>query len=223
VAEIDPFEAAAEAFLRAQPGGRVSIARAGEITFTTHLVMRSPRLREFVSSALFRDLAHDILGPNVRMYWDQAVYKKPGTRDPFPWHQDNGYAYLEPQQYLTCWIALTDTDEQTSCPWIAPARHLRGTLQHRWTPIGFVCFEEWPPDAVAAPARAGDIVVFSSLTPHATGPQRGSAVRKAYIVQMAPEGAAVLRRGSAGEIERVPANDPARQFPLLVSGTPPFA
>jgi ectoine hydroxylase-related dioxygenase (phytanoyl-CoA dioxygenase family) len=220
LAEIDPFEAQAEAYLRSQPGGRVSIARAGEITFTTHLVKRSPKLREFGRSALFRDLGHDILGPDVRMYWDQAVYKKPGTRDPFPWHQDNGYAYIEPQQYLTCWIALSDTDERSGCPWIASGQHLRGTLRHRWTDIGYVCFEETPPSAESAPARAGDIVVFSSLTPHATGPNEGSGVRKAYIVQLAPDGAAVLRPDASGALERIPANDPERQFPLLVRGEP---
>ena len=38
--------------------------------------------------------------------------------------------------------------------------------------------------------RAGDIVVFSSLTPHTTGPNLTGEVRKSYIVQFAPDGAA---------------------------------
>jgi ectoine hydroxylase-related dioxygenase (phytanoyl-CoA dioxygenase family) len=220
IAEIDPLEAQAEAWLRTQPGGRVSIARAGEITFTTHLVTRSERLRALVSGPPFLDLVHDILGPDVRMYWDQAVYKKPGTPDPFPWHQDNGYAFIEPQQYLTCWIALTDTDEESSCPWIAPGLHRRGTLEHRWTPIGHVCLDEAPPDAIAAPVRAGDAVIFSSLTPHATGPHRGTHVRKAYIIQYAPDGAEILRPDGQGDLTRTPATDPARQFPVLIGGRP---
>ena len=77
------------------------IARAGEITFTTHLVTRSSALRAFCASRLFQNLAHDLIGPDVRLYWDQAVYKKPGTRADFPWHQDNGYTFIEPQEYLT--------------------------------------------------------------------------------------------------------------------------
>ena len=52
----------------------------------------------------------------MRLYWDQAVYKKPDTAASFPWHQDNGYAYVEPQQYLTCWIALTDATERERLP-----------------------------------------------------------------------------------------------------------
>jgi len=108
LAEIDPIEAEMEARLRELPGKRFFIARADEITFAPHLVTRSAVLRGFCAGALFRDLAHDLIGPTVRLYWEQSVYKKPETDADFPWHQDNGYTYVEPQQYLTCWIALDD-------------------------------------------------------------------------------------------------------------------
>ena len=52
LAEIDPMEAEAEALLRGLPDGRYFIARAGEITFTPHLVTRSQRLREFCAGAV---------------------------------------------------------------------------------------------------------------------------------------------------------------------------
>ena len=144
-------------------------------------------LRRFTSSALFADVCADLIGPDVRLYWDQAVYKKPGTESPFPWHQDNGYAFVEPQQYLTCWVALTDATEDNGCPWVVPGLHRLGharprVLRHRLRlparPARTPC---------AVPAAAGSIVVFSSLTPHSTGPNRTDDVRKAYIVQFAPE------------------------------------
>ena len=197
VEAIDPFEARQEEALRAMEGGRFFIARADEITFTTHLVVRSALLRRFTSSALFADVCADLIGPDVRLYWDQAVYKKPGTESPFPWHQDNGYAFVEPQQYLTCWVALTDATEENGCPWVVPGLHRLGTLAHEYSDIGFVCLHD-PEHAVAVPASAGSIVVFSSLTPHSTGPNRTDAVRKAYIVQFAPTGAAVIRGEPGG-------------------------
>jgi phytanoyl-CoA hydroxylase len=217
--EIDPLEAEMEQLLRAH-GGTAFIARAGEITFTVHLVTRSERLRRFVSSELFRDLGHDLLGPDVRLYWDQAVYKKPGTQAPFPWHQDNGYTFIEPQQYLTCWVALTDATLETGCPWVVPGLHSRGTLAHRTSELGHVCLEGWPDEAVPVEARAGDIVVFSSLTPHATGPNTSDQVRKAYIVQLAPDGARVVTRGPDGALVRTPATSEARQFAILEAGAP---
>jgi phytanoyl-CoA hydroxylase len=214
---IDPFEARQEEALRAMEGGRFFIARADEITFTTHLVLQSPVLQAFTASALLADLCADLIGPDVRLYWDQAVYKKPGTESPFPWHQDNGYAYVEPQQYLTCWVALTDATEENGCPWVVPGLHRRGTLAHEYSDIGFVCLRE-PSDAVPVPVRAGSMVVFSSLTPHSTGANHTKSVRKAYIVQYAPSGAAVIRSQPGDPVLRVPADDEGRQYEVLRRG-----
>ena len=217
IGAIDPFEERQADALRELEGGRFFIARADEITFTTHLVLQSPVLRRFTRSALLTDLCADLVGPDVRLYWDQAVYKKPGTESPFPWHQDNGYAFVEPQQYLTCWVALTDATEENGCPWVVPGLHRRGTLAHEYSDIGFVCLRE-PDDAVAVPARAGSIVVFSSLTPHSTGPNRTGDVRKAYIVQYAPSGAEVVRPEPGGSAVRIPAADEGRQYEVLRGG-----
>jgi len=221
IAEIDPMEEQVEAFLKTREDGKLFIARSGEITFTPHLVMRSKTLRDFVSGPVFRDIGFDLIGPDVRLYWDQAVYKKPGTEAPFPWHQDNGYTYLEPQQYLTCWVALTDATRENGCPWVIPGGHRRGTLAHETTELGFVCWGDEPPEPVCAEAPAGSIVIFSSLTPHATGPNTTDGIRKSYIVQFAPDGAANIKRTDDGEIETIPANAPERQFPILVGGEPP--
>jgi phytanoyl-CoA hydroxylase len=212
-AEIDPFEEAHVAFARSR-GGKVRLTDADAITFTLHLAAKSPALRAFAAHPVIADICYDLIGPDVRLYWDQAVYKKPEKPQEFPWHQDNGYSFVEPQQYLTLWTPLVDVDETNGCPWIAPGLHHMGTLQHRLSEIGLVCLED-APDAVAAPARAGDVVVFSSLAPHRTGPNlRPGEVRKAYILQYAPDGAFV--RTPTGD--RIPQTDADRQFPILGCG-----
>jgi phytanoyl-CoA hydroxylase len=141
------------------------------------------------------------------------VYKKTGKKQEFPWHQDNGYTFIEPQQYLTFWIPLVDVDEENGCPWIAPGQHKRGTLEHWPTSIGLKCLEEVE-DAVCVPARAGDIILFSSLAPHRTGPNlKDGTVRKAYILQYAPDGARTL----TAEGKEILQDDPDRQFLILGS------
>lgn len=212
IAAIDPLEAKGETWLREQ-GGRVSIATADVITFTTHLVRKSQVLRDFARHPAIKDICHDLIGPDVRLYWDQSVYKKTAKEQEFPWHQDNGYTFIEPQQYLTLWIPLVDVDEMNGCPWIAPGRHTSGTLEHWTTPIGYKCLDTVE-DAVCVPARAGDVIAFSSLAPHRTGPNlvRGS-VRKAYILQYAPDGAYTIRDGV-----HLFQNDPERQFMILSQG-----
>jgi ectoine hydroxylase-related dioxygenase (phytanoyl-CoA dioxygenase family) len=207
--EIDPFEEKSTEWLRSK-GGSVLISDADAITFTTHLVKTSPFLKDLVSGGVLGDIAHDLIGPAVRLYWDQAVYKKPEKPRPFPWHQDNGYAFVEPQQYLTCWIALTDATASNGCPLVVPGLHKLGTLEHWWTDFGFQCVED-PTDVQTAEVKAGSIVVFSSLTPHQTGPNTTDAVRKAYIVQYAPDGA-VISRDEKGERVRIAADEADRQF-----------
>ena len=85
-------------------------------------------------------------------------------------------------------------------------------------PLGFVCCEGSPPDAVCVPARAGSIVTFSSLTPHATGPNRTDGVRKAWIVQYAPDGARKYERNVQGGYDPTPADDPGFQFRVVAKG-----
>jgi phytanoyl-CoA hydroxylase len=218
--ELDAIEAEMEQFLRTQEGERMMIAEAGAITFAPHAVVRSERLRRFVGHPIFMGLCADIVGPDANLYWDQGVYKKPEKPRRFPWHQDNGYTFIEPQQYLTCWVALTDATVDNGCPWVAPGIHRMGTLAHRYVePLGYECFEE-PPAKVAAPVRAGGIVVFSSLTPHMTGPNVMNEVRKSYILQYAHARSEVLRGDpDAGPpLRREPCDDPVRQFPILRSG-----
>jgi phytanoyl-CoA hydroxylase len=216
VAETDRFEARTDAFLQDQDGGRMAIAETGAITFSTHLVARSEVLRALSVHPTIVGICHDLVGPDVSMYWDQAVYKKPEKPRRFPWHQDNGYAFVEPQQYLTVWLALTDATESNGCPVVAPGFHRLGTLEHRYVdPLGFECLSS-PEGAIAAPVPAGGAVVFSSLTPHLTGPNTTDAVRKAYILQYAPTGAVVVRDGGVRE----PADAPDRQYPVLVGGQP---
>jgi ectoine hydroxylase-related dioxygenase (phytanoyl-CoA dioxygenase family) len=191
------------------------IAEADALTVTLHVASRSKVLRDLVASTPMTDLCHDLIGPDVNLYWDQAVYKKPEKPRRVPWHQDNGYTYIEPQQYLTIWLALTDATLDNGCPRVAPGLHKLGTLAHDYVePLGYECFTD-PPRQVAAPVNAGGAVVFSSLMPHLTGPNLTDEVRKAYIVQYAPAGAYV--RTADGD---VPCDDPDRQFPVLRDGRP---
>ncbi len=212
--EIDPLEEKTEAFLRTQENGRYFIQRADEISFTTHIVTHSGLVREFLQSELFVSLCLDLIGDDTRLYWDQAVYKKPGSPEIFPWHQDNGYNFVVPQDYLTCWIPLNDVTGANGCPWVVPGVHRIGTLEHKATDLGFECFEA-PENAIPVPASAGDIVVFSSLTPHMTGPNVTDSVRRAYIAQYAHDGAAMFPR--QGE-QNILQDDEQRQFPITVKG-----
>ena len=217
VAELDRIEAKTEAFLRQLPDERFSIAEAGAITFAPNLAHRHDGLRAFATHPGLLGCCLDLVGPDVDLYWDQLVYKKPDKPRRFPWHQDNGYTFVEPQQYLTCWVALTDATVDNGCPQVAVGEHRRGTLHHDYVdPLGWQIYED-PPKVAVAEVGAGGVVVFSSLTPHLTGPNTTDGVRKAYILQYSPAGAVVT---DGPDAETVDVGSQPHVFPVLRDGAP---
>jgi phytanoyl-CoA hydroxylase len=202
-------------------GGRAGISELGAITFSAHLVARSDLLKALSKHPVFVSLVLDLIGPDVNLYWDQAVYKMPEKPRRFPWHQDNGYTFVEPQQYLTCWVPLVEATLDNGCPRVAPGLHRMGTLRHVWVdPLGWQCFNDPPVRPIAATAAPGDVIVFSSLTPHLTGPNLTSDARKAYILQYAPAGAKALRGDPAkgGPTDRLSCDNEDYQYPVTRAG-----
>jgi phytanoyl-CoA hydroxylase len=174
--ELSPGDERAKRFLAGLPDARLGVTGLDSQVVAPHAVLRSDFVRQFVADETFAGIACDLVGPDVRLYWDQSVFKQPDGAEPVLWHQDNGYTYTEPQAYLTCWLAVTDATPANGCIAVMPGVHRAGPLAHHSTPVG-------------VPVRAGSVVVFSSLTPHATKRNTTNEVRKAYIVQYAPDGA----------------------------------
>lgn len=221
--DIDPIEAGTGDTVLNLEGNRNFTYKADAMTFARNLVTKSQAVRDLVTGPLFQALGRDLIGPDVRLYWDQAVYKKPGRSKIFPWHQDNGYTFTQPQAYVTCWLALSDATIDNGCPWVLPGLHRRGTMIHDSTEHGIELRGSTSPEiessAVAVPAKAGDMVIFSSLTPHKTGANISDTVRKALIIQIMPDGLAFI--GDDGTV--TPRNDPVLNMPILINGKSPLA
>ncbi len=218
-AELSAGDEEAREFLAAVPDGRLGVTGLDTQVVAPHAVARSDFVRSFVADPLLAGLARDLVGPEVRLYWDQSVFKQPHGTEPVLWHQDNGYTYVEPQAYLTCWIALDDATPENGCIAVMPGVHREGTLEHRSTAVGEECWGDWS-TAVNVPVRAGSVVVFTSLTPHATRRNLTDAVRKAYIVQYAPDGAvAHYGNPAAGPPARTEVlGDERRRYPIVRGG-----
>jgi ectoine hydroxylase-related dioxygenase (phytanoyl-CoA dioxygenase family) len=198
--EIDELEQHIDRFVEAherelQAKGASGISRPNEISFTWNLTAQDPVIQSFATQQRFVDLTKDLLGNEVSLYWDQSVYKKPETPREFPWHQDNGYVPVKPEEYLTCWLALEDATVENGCIWVLPGSHQQGLVEHKDTPIGKQGYlgED---EGTAVPLKKGSMVVFSSLLLHRSGPNLSNTTRKAYILQYTPADA---RHGETGE------------------------
>ena len=202
--EMDDLTGVIEAYQRRhdealrEKGGTEGISRAGEISFTSHLAEKDEKLREFCLRPEFVTIATRLLGPDVDLYWNQAVFKGPEGEKEFPWHQDDGYTPVEPSPYLTLWLALNDATEENGCISVIPGSHKQGRVPHRPSPIGLICHELDDPDqGVMVPVKAGSMAVFQSLMFHKSGVNRSKGVRKAYILQYSHAG---LKNAITGEL-----------------------
>ena len=196
---------------------KLDLDRRGSRYFV-HAYAKSPAVERFLSSDLMLQIAQAALGDTIYLFNEQYVVKAAEQGMPFSWHQDSGFINYPHLPYLTCWIALTDATPENGCVVAMPGAHRHGTLQHVDTPIGQECWGDRA-HAVEIPVRAGSIVVFTSLTPHHTERNTTDAVRKAYIVQYAPEGAVAYRPqpdGSRGPAE--PLDDERRQYVVVRGG-----
>jgi phytanoyl-CoA hydroxylase len=214
--EIDVYADRKLAELRAAGPQQYDINEADKITFTSNIVLGSKIARDFTLHEGLARVSLDLLSDDVRLYWDQAVYKMPEPKRDFPWHQDTGYAFTTPQNYLTCWIPLVKATVDNGCPWVMPKLHKQGTYEHWWTPEGWRCLEE-APEALPIEVEIGDVVCFSSLTPHRTGPNISDSVRKAYILQFMSDPTLLTPYGQTDTILQ---DNPDRQFFTAKAGKP---
>jgi ectoine hydroxylase-related dioxygenase (phytanoyl-CoA dioxygenase family) len=192
-ARIDRFDAAHEAQLR--QAGQQGISRPNEISFTAHLAEQDPEIMAFTRRPELIGLATSLIAPDISLYWNQSVYKRPEAKRDFPWHQDNGYTPVEPQEYLTCWLALEDATIENGCIWVLPGTHHDGIVEHKDSPIGKQCYFGDDP-GIPVPLAKGSMAAFSSLLFHRSGPNTSAGTRKAYIMQYTPADA---RHGATGE------------------------
>jgi hypothetical protein len=175
----------------------MKIGNAGETPFdyVALLQLQSPVLRRYATSRPLVEPLIDLLGPDVRLYWDQAVAKPPGTTSDTPWHQDNGYGAVEPAEYVTTTLALDAMTRANGCLWIQPGSHRRGPTAHRDTGGFFQVGYEGAETGVACELEAGEVLVFSSLTMHRAGPNPTAGWRRSWVVQFVP---AAARNGETG-------------------------
>ncbi len=160
----------------------------GPLSYRPMMHLTSPELTAVATDKRWAPIVLPLLGTgDARLYWEQAVAKPPQARTELPWHQDNGYTPLIPEEYVTCWLALDDADLDNGCIWVIPGSHHLGTQKHHAGSGPFrVGRDDNSEEGVAVPVSRGDVLVFSSLIMHRSGPNATDRHRRAWIIQFSP-------------------------------------
>ena len=161
----------------------------GQMVYRPMMHVLDPELEAVATDPRWAGIVGPAIGPDARLYWEQCVAKPPGAGTELPWHQDNGYTPVDPEEYLTCWLALDDADADNGGMQLLPGSHLAGTVRH-WDDAEknpyFRVGYDGDDQGVHVSVRRGDVLVFSSLAMHRSGPNRSDRNRRAWIIQFCP-------------------------------------
>ena len=145
----------------------------------------------------------------VHLFEDSVLVKEAGAEERTRWHQDLSYFNLTGQQICTFWAPTDRVVADTGALQFISGSHLDGTL---YRPTMFINDEPLPgtegrdvttldaesETVISFEMEPGDITVHHSMTLHAAGPNRSSALsRLALSVRDAGDDARFVRRNGA--------------------------
>ncbi|MEM6888611.1 MAG: phytanoyl-CoA dioxygenase family protein [Pseudomonadota bacterium] len=152
-----------------------------------------PAVFDLVRCPQILDVVESLIGPEITSNPIQHIRIKP----PAPalqtgearahitqtdWHQDRGVGLEEADetQMITVWVAMTDAHESNGCLQVLPQAH-HGMLPH--CPKTQMAIAEGfidEADGLPLPVKAGGIILFHPLTPHASLPNGTDTFRWSF-------------------------------------------
>ena len=91
--------------------------------YNVHLI--SPKLDSIVHNSNILDAVESIIGKNILVCSTTLFIKNPNEKGFVSYHQDAKYIGLEPHNWVTAWVALTDSNEKNGCMRMWPRSHLK--------------------------------------------------------------------------------------------------
>ena len=90
--------------------------------YNAHLI--SPLLDEVTHNSKILDAVESLIGKNILVCGTTLFIKNPKEKGYVSYHQDAKYIGLEPHNWVTAWVALTDSNEKNGCMKMWPGSHL---------------------------------------------------------------------------------------------------
>ena len=149
-----------------------------------------PVIQRYLKSKPIKEVVTKLLDGEAFIFNEQFVIKEPRTPSSFNWHQDSGYINFAHKPYLTTWLALDETHSLNGPLSIIPTNleTEAKVLTHQWSDKSNDLFIEVDEaKSKTLHVAAGTLVVFSSLTPHASGVNQSAKTRTAYLAQYSSE------------------------------------
>lgn len=133
------------------------------------------------------DIVEALLGPNIMLYYSMFMMKPPRQGFTAPWHQDFAFFAHNRARLLACQLYVDDSTLENGCIKVVPGSHKLG-LQNHYDGEKFTSKVEgdvsrFDAQALAVPMKAGGMVIWHSLTLHASDPNRSERPRRGIVFE----------------------------------------
>ena len=155
--------------------------------YNVHLI--SPKLDSIVHNSRILNAVESIIGKNILVCSTTLFIKNPKEKGFVSYHQDAKYIGLEPHNWVTAWVALTDSNENNGCMRMWPKSHLdikdhnekfnEGNLLTRGQTV-----ENVPENEVKSiELRAGQMSLHHPRIVHGSGVNKSNDRRIGFVIQ----------------------------------------
>jgi ectoine hydroxylase-related dioxygenase (phytanoyl-CoA dioxygenase family) len=156
----------------------------------------SIQFRKLVYHERILDVIEDLIGPNIQLFHDQALYKPAYQGGPVHWHQDNAYWQCAPANLVSAWLTLDDVNRDNGAMQFIPGTHLQVVGHDRAQTSNTLLDSGSHADAsraVVVDLPAGGITIHHCQTLHMTAPNTTANQRRAIAIHFMNPGTKSLR------------------------------
>jgi len=83
-----------------------------------------------VSHPRILDVVEDVIGPNIVVHATSIFQKRPYDATYVSWHQDGYYLDLDQPDFVSAWVALTNSNTENGCMRVVRESHRSGSFPH---------------------------------------------------------------------------------------------
>ena len=153
-----------------------------------HLI--SPIFNKVCLNKNILDAVESVIGKNILICGTTLFIKNPNEKGFVSFHQDAKYIGLEPHNWVTVWLAVTDANEHNGCMRMLPGSHKENLKTHeqkfdennlltRGQTITNVSLDETDPIIL----KAGQVSLHHPLVVHGSGLNQSNDRRIGFVIQ----------------------------------------
>ena len=150
----------------------------------------SPVFDQVCHNSKILDTVESIIGKDILVGGTTLFIKEPDNKGYVSWHQDAKYIGFEPHNWVTAWLAITDSNEENGCMRMWPGTHKEKIKKHKDTfnkdnlltrgqTIKNVPINETVPILL----KPGQLSIHHPYTVHGSGSNKTNSRRIGFAIQ----------------------------------------